>query len=160
MCYEARLSFSKKKRIAKKDIKVIKFALRDISNAKPQPVRPYFYTHTGVVYEEGRRYYSNIEAHNIDNVLSINNGLHSFHKKLVITKKNQDATVTNWFRVEVISLLTLGTETFSTMSSDPDNLLVRMECHIPKGATYFVNLDGEIVSDSLVVDKIIDYKNE
>ena len=139
---------SRKKRIAKKDIKVVKFAIK-VDYGKTRKVKPYYLTNNDVVYEEGKTYTAELGIfENEFNELTISTGLHAYAKSRVKVKYGSG----------FVKVMPYFPFTYDRVygTQDVDEPLVRMDCHIPKGATYYMDIEGETVSDTLVVDKITD----
>lgn len=145
MCYKGSCFISKKARLAKKDIKVFKFAIE----APSGKVVPYFFSNRSITcYEEGKEYTSKIYYfYGINNNLVIEEGLHSYNKKLCWYKRNSGS-----YYIDIHSLFISPDMYFDIREGVK---LLKLDCHIPKGATYYINLSGEMVSDRLVIDKII-----
>ena len=144
MCYKGDCFISKKARLAKKDIKVFKFAIENCSGK----IVPYFYSNRNIIYEEGKEYTSEIYYfYGRNNNLIIEDGLHSYNKKLCWYKQ-----VKGSHYIDIHSLFISPDIYFDTREGIK---LLKLDCHIPKGATYYINLSGEMVSDRLVIDKII-----
>lgn len=140
MCYQGSCFISKKVRFAKRNIKVFKFALE----APGGKVVPYFFSRKISCYEEGKEYTSKIHCfyEGFGNDLIIDEGLHSYNKKLCWYKKDS----------HFINMHSLFLS--PAMYFDIRDGLLKLDCHIPKGSKYYINCSGEMVSDKLVVDKI------
>lgn len=141
MCYQGSCFISKKARIAKRNIKVFKFAIE----APGGKVVPYFFPNRNIIYyEEGKEYTSKIHYFydRFNNDFIIDEGLHSYNKKLCWYKKDSHF-------INMHSLFISPTMYFDTREE-----LLKLDCHIPKGSIYYINCSGEMVSDKLVVDKI------
>lgn len=132
-------------KIAKKDIHVYKILRRFENEGKARYKGPYM----NFFYEIGRCYYTSlgITTFPYSSTISIDEGYHSFSEDvyvkllncglLTIYTKNSCGTL---FSVSLgPGLLTMGTP-------------VLVECTIPKGATYYENSDGEIVSNRIIVN--------
>ena len=148
---------------ATKDIHVFKIAFVDEDNT----VIPYFYSDTSLVYEEGKSYHSPLDEP-IYQLLNkkdpsqyyiINHGLHSYNAKkckFVIKKPSETS----------LSIVVLNdNEIFLgcfNIGQILNGKMAVMDCSIPKGATYYENEYGEMVSDSLRIDKmtIVDLNTE
>lgn len=143
MCYKGNCFISKKARLAKKDIKVFKFA---IENHRGEVV-PCFYSNKNIIYEEGKEYTSKIYYfYGGNNNLIIGEGLHSYNKKLCWYKQESGS-----YYLDIHSIF-INPDMYFDIREGVN--LLKLDCHIPKGATYYINLSGEMVSDKLVVDKI------
>lgn len=137
MCW---ISKERIKRIAKEDIPVFKIVNRD----KTSVFRNF-------LYEENTEYSLGKEIHVYESGIMhffINEGFHSYCKKCEITYTYSDG----FFRViDLVGTVLLGRKS-----------LLILECLIPKGATYYINEEGECVSDKLKTlkfYKIDDYIN-
>ena len=166
MCYTGKAKASRKVRVAKKDIKTFKFC--SLINGI---VVPYFQPNSGVVYKEGEEYYAKINPIYYDksnkryesgydkNVSHVNviKGLYSFAKsRACCCKIDKSARYGNG----VLRVVAAVRSTFLPFSynmhfyNNPEDSLVLIECHIPKGTKYLMDWHGETVSEKLVVDKI------
>lgn len=166
MCYVGKAKASRKVRIDKKDIETFKFGI--LAGGK---VVPYFQLNSGIVYKEGKEYYAEIipeyygksnkryNSGDDKNVSSVNviKGLYSFAKsRAYCCKIDKSARYDNG----VLRVVAAVRYTFLPFSYNmhffnyPEDSLVLIECHIPKGAKYLMDWYGETVSEKLVVDKI------
>lgn len=142
MCYRGNCFISKKARTAKKDIKVFKFAIEAPGNK----IIPYFFSRD-FIYEEGMEYLSIINSYKeYDGTLIIRQGLHSYNRKLCWYRRKKSS--------HYINIHSLFLNPCMYYDDREGIRLVRLDCHIPKGSTYYINCSGEMVSDKLVVDKI------
>lgn len=99
-----------------------------------------------------RKYYYTIgELNQIDFPLETNflgqiyKGFHSYNSKSI---KYTEA-------LEGIFVFNVGKAEFITIFSKGYNSLVVVECTIPKGSEYYENSIGEIVSNKLIINKIL-----
>lgn len=97
------------------------------------------------LYEVGGKYRSEIVLkRNAGDRITINEGLHSysFFKTAIAGTKNSLIVRSGLDYLETYPTTTFGVE------------LAKIYCTIPKGAIYFENEFGEIVSNELVIDRI------
>lgn len=150
MCWK---SFSTKRpqaKIAENDIEVIKFLVRDGDDNLYSPYKQSLYE---IDCEKG------IEEelapiHRQDCYWAIDNGLHTYSVdcKIEIT----------WSDIHIFSRdgkthLDYWAGDYTLDEADEFGDVVVAICTIPKGAKYFMNKDGEVVSDRLIPEKVVAY---
>jgi hypothetical protein len=125
-----------KYRVAKDAIPVFKIGL-----SRKNIAFSYFYYFK---YEVGKTYYEDIIRYPYDvlDKVIILEGLHSYSMDAKITQDN-----------DYISVVFNNTS-IELYSNHFTRELCKIECTIPKGAVYYQNEYGELVSDSLKIEKI------
>jgi hypothetical protein len=134
--------------VSKKDIPVFKIGLQKKSSKK---IYSYFQF---MEYELGMTYKSNINIIDYDrwfrpDFISILEGLHSYSMDVDVVKYGGLYIKTVIKRNGNDKLL----ERYSINKIDEYNLVI-MDCIVPKGATYYINEDGEVVSNLIKFVKI------
>ena len=154
------------KRIAEKDIPVFKIGQIVQADVDKKKVIPYFYPDKtiGTVvhmkgYEEGKAYEEkNISYGFLYGRFFIDRGLHSYSLDNIRIKTNDIAS--KYRDKPTIQVMTHKTTLISNdvlrngQCYDTNRIAVLL-CTLPKGTTYYVNEVGEIVSDKIKVEKII-----
>lgn len=134
MCYKPLSVFGKIPRVAVKPINVFKFVWKVDYGYKA-----YYFTFT---YEKGERYKTRLKKYKGGYVLE---GFHSYSEKTVTCVNDGDGWLVfkskkDGYKLEGVPL--------------SKNLII-MKCHIPRWARYYINKNGEIVSNRIVVDEFI-----
>lgn len=108
---------------------------------------PYYYNDKGVIYEKGKKYTSKIFYE--EEAMIINEGLHSYLPEMTDLFVRDE---TLWLDV-LLEVVGNSGEITNYQGFGGLELGV-MECVIPVGATYFLNENGEVVSNRLRVTRI------
>lgn len=131
MCFN--LDIKSIPRIATKNIKVQKLFI----HIKDKFISPYM----EFEYERGVVYKSKLRFNYTPYGLYIDKGLHSYTNETKITVVNHvDSCYCS---------LSLNDMNYSLFAFDKNNDVCIRECIIPKGSIYFMNKEGEIVSNKL-----------
>ena len=151
MCWESKevIKYNVKDKNGKK---VFKFALMDVDK---KIIVPYFFPKENFKYKVGETKKEKIGDVKV-NVgcympFSINEGLHSYDMKLCNyfrNKNDSDMIHVNGKRESVSAFV------YKTRGMH----LCLLECTIPFGTNFYENVNGEIVSEALTVDKATDFK--
>lgn len=150
---------------ATEDIHVFKVALVKRNG----DVIPYYIMGSAMRYKEGQTFQSDLDepdcrpySHAVDKLsyYVINLGLHSYSTKKCMAKVGNmfkfsdpivDSTVN---RIRVYTIKDGALLNGFTLKCYNNEKLAIMDCSIPKGAFYYENNFGEIVSDTIRIDKI------
>ena len=147
MCWNGIL---KNRKIATEDLKCYKI----VSKFNYEPFfRPYFRCNDSpMIYEVGKTYYSKIcptKAMEDTGLITIHEGIHCYDLSVHICKFHRD-------KYEVRYLLPYGEFLkIGAFSSRTYCKAVLMECTIPKGTLYYMNDKGEIVTEKLIINKVV-----
>lgn len=156
MCWKSYKTFDTVPKTVKdkKGKKVFKFA---VLHKNPHVIRSYFMPKDTFCYKVGETteeeigkvevVYSHYVYYNFE--YNINKGLYSYDKEKCYAK----TTYAKHMAVYSIEKVMLG---YYVSHPRRGRHLVLLECTIPYGATYYENEYGEIVSNKLKVDKMID----
>lgn len=151
MCWHGILE---NKKIATEDVKCYKIVLRFVD----EPYlcfRPYFrYKNTPMEYEIGKTYHDKIclEITKYTGHVTIHKGIHCYDSSVCICSFYGDYGK----QYEVSNLLLCTTfSKIGTFFSRSDCEAVLVECTIPKGTLYYVNDEGEIVTEKLIINKVV-----
>ena len=145
-------------RTADKGIKVFKVCR---PTDDPNCAEPYYFNHYGD-YKVGKTYFiyadvfvRQIKQPNLQTYYEIDRGYHSYNPEKINVSVDESAT----------TFLRNGAMNYSITCNDNGAYidyfflkrnLVKVDCTIPKGATYYENEKGEIVSNSIRIDLIED----
>ena len=145
MCWHGIL---KNRKIATEDLKCYKIVLK--FNYEPF-FRPYFRCNDSpMIYEVGETYYGKIcpsKAMEDTDLITIHEGIHCYDLSVHIFYKD---------KYEVSYLLPCGIFLkIGTFLSRTDCKAVLVECTIPKGTLYYINDKGEIVTEKLIINKVV-----
>jgi hypothetical protein len=99
-------------------------------------------------YLPGETYRSNIEKYEDGYLIVIENGIHSYTPDVILNKGMTH--VWDDKRRKVLRIHPPGSNQYLDSVAMSWNL-VKLLCVIPFGATYYVNKDGEYVSDAIKV---------
>lgn len=138
------------KMVADKDIHVFKIANSPCTSLG---VFPYFYNFNEICYKEGETYFQRMAAnepyYGLFKEYIINLGFHSYALNNIRLMGARSR--------EIPLVATCAKKATSMHTSQKYNIygLAIMLCVIPKGATYYVNSVGEIVSNKLKVERIL-----
>ena len=155
MCWNG---YSNQKRVAEKDIETFKVVFR----SNKGKYYPYFQTNK-MVYEKDACYKTNLtKEKNRDGSITIHSGFHSYSIANTIIRKN-----TSWC-IKRFSVFTKDDMYLESYIDNGTNFEYNLgggvtlnarpyfvRCIIPKGATYYENAQGEIVSNKIIVKEEI-----
>ena len=145
MCWHGIL---KNRKIATEDLKCYKIVIK--FNYEPF-FRPYFRCNDSpMIYEVGKTYYGKTcptkDMEDTD-LITIHEGIHCYDLSVHIFYRD---------KYEVNCLLPCGIFLkLGTFSSRTDCKAVLVECTIPKGTLYYINDKGEIVTEKLIINKVV-----
>lgn len=130
-------------KIADKDIKTFKVSLRKDNGT----VVPYYFNDIETYAECDKKTQDPLKICFTGKYWTIETGYHSYSKEL-------------WYATRGIVCIFAHCKTgcgkmMSYYPDTPKDKLVLIECTIPEGCTYYENEFGEIVSDTIRIDKII-----
>ena len=137
MCWNCYKSECLKPITAESDVKVFKIALKLDNHAAV----PYYMSGTGIIYRVGLTYEAEIGSPGLTGRIS--EGLHCY------SQLQCGVTKTQYRFIDVYNLTLHG-----NIAVYADDLIVILHCIIPKGATYYLNDIGEIVTEKLIVKSI------
>lgn len=120
-----------------KPINVLKFVVK-----VGDEYQAYYFVFT---YEKGKRYKTRLRKYEGGYV---NEGFHSYSEKTVTFVNDGNG----WLRAKSKK------DGYHIEGVPLSQNLTIMKCHIPRWATYYINKNGEIVSNRIVVDEFIDAK--
>lgn len=134
MCYKPISASGRIPRVAVKPINVLKFVWK-----AGDEYQAYYFTFT---YKKGKRCKTRLKKYKGGYV---NEGFHSYSEKTVTFVNDGNGWLRakskkDGFHIEGVPLV--------------QNLTI-MKCHIPRWAKYYINKNGEIVSNRIVVDEFI-----
>lgn len=146
---------------ATEDIHVFKVALVERNG----DVIPYYIMASSMRYKEGQTYQSDLDEphcrpYSLLSYYFINFGLHSYSTKKCMVKvgnklKFEDPIANSTVsRIRVYTIKDGALLNGFTPRYYKNEKLAIMDCSIPKGAFYYENNFGEIVSDTIRIDKI------
>jgi hypothetical protein len=147
MCWHGKLE---NRKIATEDLKCYKIVLK----FSYEPFfRPYYRCNKSpIIYEVGKTYYGVICPAKViedTDLITIHEGIHCYDLSVLICKFYKD-------KYEVKYLLPHGVFlNLGTFSSRTYCKAVLMECTIPKGTIYYMNDKGEIVTEKLIINKVV-----
>ena len=152
MCWHGIL---KNRKIATEDLKCYKI----VSKFNYEPFfRPYFRCNDSpMIYEVGKTYYGKICPEKVAggaNLIAIHEGIHCYDLSVHIFHRDKYEVYRDKYEVNYLLpcgiFLKLG-----IFSSRTDCKAVLMECTIPKGTLYYMNDKGEIVTEKLIINKVV-----
>ena len=147
MCWSSK---TLEKRIANEDIKVFKVGYE--RNAKLDSYYRWF------LYDINRLYETAIHPERFEELYVITQGFHSYNrKKCSYFCKIKDNIILHKIKDIQINVRTKITgKIIDRYYGNIIDSIKIFECTIPKGAEYFENEDGEIVSNQIIIKKIIE----
>ena len=155
MCWTTYKEELAKARIADKDIKVFKVC-RKINE---QIVSFYM----GKEYDVGETYRGKFNPSETENVFNhgIKTGFHSYNPENTVIKKRKSSSTfddedddVDWDDFNWIEVFDMDRHHLDHFVKTEN--VVRVECTIPEGSTYYENENGEIVSDTIRIDSFHD----
>ena len=125
-------------KVAKRDIEVYKAMFKD-----GKYYVPYFYS-SSIAYEVGKLYKQNMDVQSGGYLYRVEAGFHSYSMEVTYVKRDRATNMYGvWSKVD---------KYFRGYYYDKLlNNVHFVKCIIPKGAEYFENEDGEIVSNMIIV---------
>lgn len=155
MCWYNQIPTERK--VAESDVKVVKFLAmdNDDDNVFYPPYNPFRYELGKVYTEEGFK-----EPEKVNGVYVVNLGFHTYslmnkfevNNGLVRVLTHDGLFLDCWYYLDDI---TLNPNLEATCCVERPMFLCL--CTIPKGAAYYINDNGECVSEKIRIDKVLDY---
>jgi hypothetical protein len=139
------------KQIAQEDIKTVK-VLRDTGGE----FHAYFQRFK---YEFGKLYKTKLHVENLGYV-RIDKGFHSYNDTTVPHVKTDGGYIGTCTKIDPKTCIqvtnSIGQLLACYTSALPAYNVVLVECTIPKGSEYWVNDDGEVVSNMIIINKVLE----
>ena len=161
MCWSGKI---KDKRIASRNIIVYKMLRKMIKNGKTfyqAPVMTYFYG-LGHKYCMGKINPVEIPASFDINSIEINEGYHCYAGHVLVNADKLSNSIFIYSGDDYTKLIggfSINSRLLISPAFSQYGGTVLVKCTIPKGVTYYMNGDGEIVTDTIIIEEELEIPN-